>query len=243
MQKKFAMNLKIGYLTDCHLRHFVPGDSPCPERRSRLVAEALRSCIPAFKGIELLLITGDLADLPQHPDSRKDLVLVKEILDHLKVPKILIPGNHDPSPEIFYGVFPEPRPVETFNGYHFLSFKDSEDEQSHCSLRPETALSWMEQTLKTLGPERRVIMLQHFLVYPEHNETYPHNYKNSESIKKIMDSAGNVLLSLSGHYHPGIESESNGIKYFGGKAFCEGTFSHYEISLNEQSVQITTRNL
>ena len=63
---------------------------------------------------DVLLVAGDLVDLPEQEE------LLKELAPHILQAKsrmIVIPGNHDPAPETFFKYLPEPPPFVDINGH------------------------------------------------------------------------------------------------------------------------------
>ena len=105
--------VRIGFVTDLHYREAVPGDSPNPQRELRRVGALFRRCLQRFRnaGVELVLVAGENVDAPlADPRLDADLVSLREMLTGSGIPFVIIPGNHDPAPEVFYRVLPQPPP-------------------------------------------------------------------------------------------------------------------------------------
>ena len=234
--------MRIGYLTDLHYRNMVPGTSTIAKRRCREVGRLLERAldIMASDGIDLLLCTGDLLDDPQHPAAMDDLGELRDLLASLGVDTMILPGNHDPHPEAFFQVFERPDclmsrrhiDVLTFAGDHVLAGE-------RASVRSDLALREMQEILSAESDAGWTVVAQHYLVYPERNEGYPHNYANGGSIRSIMEQSERGILSISGHYHPGASvSRHNGVSYFVGSAFCEAPHRCYVVDLEETTCVI-----
>ncbi len=50
---------------------------------------------------------------PEGSNAKVLLQELKQLLELLNAPYIVIPGNHDPAPEIFYQTFDDPGNIET----------------------------------------------------------------------------------------------------------------------------------
>ena len=234
--------LRIGYFTDSHLREKAPGTSGSERRQCRLMKTRLEECVETWRVAEVDLIvgTGDTIDDATQPEAPEDLAIVRNILDRLAVPKIMIPGNHDPYPGVFYEVFDRPSFLTVMGRYQFLSFLDYCEPGDNASERDERSIERMSKAL-TYNPKdvAMTVALQHYEIYPEGLTGYPYNYKNAATIRKAMQKSKAKILSVSGHYHRGIPlTEHKGVTYFVGKALCEEPFPCYVIELDGQDVRI-----
>ncbi len=96
------------------------------------------------------------------------------------------------------------------------------------------------QVIGSPPPAGLTIIAQHYVIYPEYNQGYPHNYQNDAAIRQVMARSPHTILSISGHYHHGIPlTRHDGVCYFGGQAFCESPYPYYIISVEgtEFSIQ------
>lgn len=235
-------SLKIGYFTDSHLRENVPGTSKSVRRMCRQMKTRLEECVELWRAehVDLIIGTGDLIDDATQPETPEDLALIRSTLDQLKVPKIIIAGNHDPYPGVFYEVFDRPSFLTVMGRYQFVSFLDHPMPHSEASERPSESMQRMEKAL-SYNPENidLTITLQHYEVYPEFTGGYPYNYTNATAIREAMEKSKTKVVSISGHYHKGIPvTEHNGVTYFAGKALCEEPFPCYTIELAGQQMRI-----
>lgn len=235
-------SLKIGYFTDTHLREHVPGTSKSERRQSRLMKARLEECVETFRSekVGLIVATGDLIDDETQPDVPQDLALINEIVSSLDVPRIIIPGNHDPYPGVFYEVFDRTEFLKLMGRYQILTFPDYCRPGELASERDERLIRRMEKAL-SYRPEQidLSITVQHYEIYPEDLTGYPYNYKNAARIREAMERSETPVLSISGHYHKGIGPlEHNGVTYFAGKAMCEEPFPCYVIELSGKEVRV-----
>ncbi len=237
------MGVTIGYLTDMHLRKHVPGTSPIDTRHCRKMAELIPVALDRMscRSLDVIVCTGDLLDVAGEPGAVEDLELCKRLFDECELPYLVLPGNHDPAPDGFYRVFPMPPKRTVLNNCELISFhEDTCAAGERASERSAASLQRMTELLIADNdcPEATVL-LQHYVVYPDHNEGYPHNYLNDEAIKSILERSNRQLLCVSGHYHPGIPvTQNNGVAYFAGRAFCEPPYTCYVISVSASGVSV-----
>ena len=242
--------MSIGFVTDLHYREAVPGDSPNPQRELRRVGALLRYCLQHFRsaGVELVLVAGDNVDAPlDDPRLDADLVSLREMLTASGLPFVIIPGNHDPAPEVFYRVLPRPPRVLRSGNCEIITFGDDAfDYELRCASRQPELLAEMRQLLSsTPSGVELTILLQHYVLYPEqehHESDYRYNYLNDAEMRAIMEASPRRLLSLSGHLHRGHPLVTHkGVTYFIGGALCEHPFRYY--LLHTDAAEITVQEL
>jgi hypothetical protein len=97
-------------LTDIHYREAVPGTSPIAKRECRRMGEVLDRCLEYLTAarVELVICAGDCVDDPSHPAVPEDLASLRDRFTATGLPFIMLPGNHDPAPEVFYQTVPRP---------------------------------------------------------------------------------------------------------------------------------------
>lgn len=198
--------------------------------------EALRQHSP-----NLIVCTGDLVDIPERPWVFEDLRFIRQQFADCGVPYLVLPGNHDPFPKDFYRLFPGPQKAQTVNGCMLVSFhEDACLEGEQASRRSDQSLDEMEELLMPADHHPEVTALfQHYVIYPDHSEGYPHNYRNAAEIRRIVEQSEHNILSISGHYHPGIPLvQENGVSYFAGRAFCEAPYTCYLIEASASGITI-----
>ncbi|MBN8215606.1 MAG: HAD-IIIA family hydrolase [Spirochaetes bacterium] len=217
--------LRIAQLTDFHLRRKLPGSSFTPRRRSRLMPAILEAALAEVRAAkaDFIAVTGDLVDVPgwllsgddyyPYPVKKTliqaiaDYRLIKRLLDATGIPYLAVPGNHDHLSS-FYKVFPHGPWERDLHGLRILAFPDREHEAHHAQRLDAERLRW-ERALSD-GDPRPQLHLAHYLITPEHNEGYPHNYLESASLLTANTESGKHALVLQGHFHPGSRPEKHG---------------------------------
>lgn len=190
---------------------------------------------------DMIVCTGDVVDIPTGSGVIQDLRFCKNLFDDCAIPYLVLPGNHDPLPDEFFRIFPKPHKTVMLNKCQLISFHEDGCFNGEQSSRRS------DQSLKTMGdlllranwcPEI-TLLFQHYVIYPDHSIGYPHNYQNDGDIRRILEQSDQPLLSISGHYHPGIPmTQKNGVSYFAGRAFCEAPHICYIINASGSGITI-----
>lgn len=146
---------------------------------------------------DLVLLAGDLL----HKTARaEDLGVLAEILQKLTVPYIAVPGNHDPSPEIFYRYLPRPAEFTDILGWRLIPFTDAET-LDHNARLPESAFARLRRL--TAEAPGAVVTLSHCPLFPPDAAACPFNYADAEKILQLP-----ISLTLAGHYHRGLDCQA-----------------------------------
>jgi Icc protein len=243
--------VKIGHISDFHLRHNLPGTSAVPTRLSRQLPELIARAVEQLcaEDLDWVAVTGDLVDHPfddmHSPENmargEADLELVRQLLEPLKCPVVALYGNHD-HPLLFRRVFPMSHSGLELADYRIFSFYDEEG-RGHVPERVGGGLERFDEALAS-ADQRPQIHLQHYLVYPEKNEGYPHSYGQAARLKEALEDCGKVRLLLSGHYHAGVLPLVEGnVAYAVAPAFCEAPHVFRIYELEENSVQARSLQL
>ena len=228
--------VRIGHITDLHLRHYTPGSSLKQINRSREMVFILQKALQRFKnsGVDLVVITGDLVDspaavlegndyyinlmVPFRDLIRKDYQMIRAILEQADIPWMVLPGNSD-TPDLFREVFGDRDPVREIRAFRFVAFHDLQWEGGF-PRRIDRERRLMEDNLKKDGHPRQ-IHLQHFLVRKGHRSSRSHRYLEWENIRDLARDSGKVLLSLSGHYPPGVPPRQDGkVSWYAAPSLC-----------------------
>ena len=221
--------MRIAHISDFHLRYHLPGESLVEKRRSRQMPDLLRLAVPQINALQpdLLAVTGDLVDYPldalDDPDAiakgDEDLLLIREIIDGANCPVAYLYGNHD-HPARYRVLFADQQPDRTIGDYRLLTFLDDEVHASQAQ-RLDDARQLFNTALSD-ADHRPQIHLQHYMIFPERNEGYPHNYREATDLQQAIAASGKVRLCLSGHCHQGADlQQQDGIYYATARAFCE----------------------
>ncbi len=257
-------SVRLGHISDLHLRCHLWGTSAVPARRSRDMPALFTEALAALQGagVDVVVVTGDLVDHPNETeelpetlrDGEADLRLVAEALSNLSCPWIVLPGNHD-HPRLFSRVFGGPAEIDV-QGVRVIAFFDwdrpvesvaEEDETPNVPRRVAAERARFEAAL-AVGDPRLQIHLQHYVITPRLDEGWPHTYGDGESIRDSLVADPRVRLALSGHYHPGVDTllEGDGLTgtWFGvAPAFCESPHPYLLHELGEDSMTTTRIDL
>ncbi len=204
--------VRIAHISDLHLRQSLPGTSRGNRRLSRRMVELFSRAIRRMAEMkpDMAVVTGDILDYPEYAyddaDMKRraleDLHTVRDLLDTLGCPYVVVYGNHD-HPDLTTEVFPLDGNDLHVLGHRVIPFYDNEV-LDHVPQR--TGLE-REKLNRVLEDDSDVpqIHVQHYLVWPEKREGYPHSYREAEELHRRVIESDRVHLILSGHYHDGIE--------------------------------------
>lgn len=223
--------MKILCLSDIH---FVSKEnySPIPERNYRFGIEFIERVLKRENGnFHLLVICGDFTDNADIETAEDDFLKIKEVVEkNSEVPFIFIRGNHDIEIKKFLDISGKASFPLIMDKYVFYPFHDIYRKDNKCYRSQEEINKFSEFCLKY--KDKKVITLQHNTVYPEIEADYPYNIENREEILNLYKE-NNVILSISGHYHRGLEVKNyGGIYFLTLPALCESPFSYYIIKLD-----------
>ena len=244
--------MRIAQISDLHLRHHLPGTASLAVRLSRLMPERFAQALERIRALspDILVISGDLLDYPMdalddpvtQQQGRQDLELIAELLDTLPLPVALVHGNHD-HPALIDQVFGHLPNDQIVNGYRVLTFRDDEGE-NHVPVRAGQEQARFLAALQDPSSLPQ-IHIQHYVVWPERNEEYPHTYGTGASMREAIIGAGTVRLVLSGHYHTGVPLFfDKGVWFATARAFAETPhpFTIYEIEEHDlEDATVTSR--
>ena len=207
-------------------------------RKTELALELLRMVIYSIDKdkIDLILLLGDLVDNGNALGAEDDIVSLSYELKKLGKPVIVVPGNHDPSPEVVFNLFEDYEGFHEVEGYQFISFAAEYDKNDN-ALRD---IARMEAAFSYIDPDKPIIVLQHNPVYPPIDSPYPYIISEADRIIEYYEKRG-VLLSISGHAHWGIPSVvKENVAYLTCPALCEEPFQYTIISMNGYEYDVKT---
>ena len=216
--------MKVLVIGDLHYRS--DGFSLIPERKTKYGIEFLKRIKRRLnENIDVIVIAGDILDDGENPDSEKEYIEIKKVLDEFNVKKVLVAfGNHDKNTEKFYKIFGENR-FFIYDNFLFYVFCDRYYEGDIC-IRDNEEIENFKNFVRE-NSYKKIIVIQHNVIYPEIESSYPYNLKDYQKIHSLYKE-NNVFLSISGHYHKGIQLiNKDGIFYFTAPAICEEPFKYF----------------
>ena len=220
--------MKIAVITDLH--YAKEKNIACPGRAGERAKELLNAAIEKLNTEikpDILLVGGDLVNKTDDAPLLEELA---EIFRKLPYPQLIIPGNHDPAPDVFYQFFPHPPEYLDLQGIRFLAFPDDQNTEGYNARRTPEDLERMQK----LSAEKPTVLLQHVPLYKRN--TIPCFY-NFDNVEEIMEHCGNVVLAVCGHEHTGFQpSYDSPFPVLIVPALCEGTFPFAVIELSPEGL-------
>lgn len=194
---------RFAFLSDTHIGS---PDGKAEEDLRRTVED-----INQMTDIAFVVLTGDITEL----GTNEEISRARQILDGLKVPYYIIPGNHDTGwsesgGESFIRVFGNDKFSFEYGGIRFLGCASGPYVRMSDGHVPRSAINWLDQELSKLKKDQPVIFLNH---YPIDNGL-DNWYEITDRLRNY-----NTLAILCGHGHanrslnfeniPGVMGRSN----------------------------------
>src|SRR6476661_5522979 len=137
---------RFAFISDTHIGSPNGG---AEEDLRRTVAD-----INAQAGIDFVVITGDITEL----GTNEQLKLARQILDSLKIPYYIIPGNHDTGWSEsggleFTRVFGYDRFSFEHDGIHFIGCAPGPYVRMSDGHVPRSAVNWLKKELDKIGKD------------------------------------------------------------------------------------------
>ncbi len=216
-----------------------PGSDNQPQRRGELAENLLLRVVNRFNRWikpDITIVGGDIVDGRDSGIACDWLAKIRQLLDKLICPYVVVRGNHDPSADYFYKVFDKIDRIDV-GAYRFVIFDDPE-EPDFCASRITAELQRFRfARTDHSGP---VISVQHVPLFPPGMSDCPYNYTNAEQIIAEMRKYG-IFLSISGHYHKGVDLiRSEGVNFITAPAICESPFSYMIIDAEDEKISVST---
>ena len=227
-------------VSDLHYVRVADHVCTIPERHTSL---ALDLCQQAYEtlckqgfDLDLAIVLGDVVDDGTAVGADRDLEEVSRTMRAWQIPVLAVTGNHDGDGVRFAEIFGRAPGLNVVGDVGFLLFEDSVGE-GHVTTRPEDSVIIPGQ-VAALSPGKRLVALQHNPIYPPIDREYPYLLSNADAVVESYREAG-VLLSLSGHYHPGQPpSQHAGVTFYTAPALCEEPFRFAHLQIEGQTVAI-----
>ena len=162
------------------------------------------------KGLDFVLITGDLTHEGTAEDYQELSLLLKHLLN--AVPVIPVPGNHDPKEMFQQGLFgcAEPAPLDTsytLDGLRIVVLDSGRSVNGEIS---KEQIQWLKTLLAEPATEGTLLALHHPLIAEQ--EGLPCAAYDSELEQVIRES--DIIGIFCGHTHRQFFSQFAGKPYF-----------------------------
>ncbi len=192
-------------------------------------------------GFDAVTLLGDLVNDGSKPQTDSVLAEIRDEVQNTigNADLLVVAGNHDFGTDRFLSIFGQTPGLNQIGDYNFFVFADRFDED-FCTRSEEEMKNLTELASKDPKP---IIALQHNPIYPTIDSDYPFMHTNNADVFANYIEAG-VMLSVSGHYHPGQELvEKEGVKFITAPAICEPPHKYLLVTLEGQNVEIETCQL
>ncbi len=225
--------------------HYAPGGPDAGTRRCSMGLELLRRAIEDARlqgGFDAIALLGDLLNDATRSDSPQALEAIRTTLREAagECPLLLVPGNHDGDAANMLRLLGRQAGLHRLGGYRFITFADSYAGGDICTRSVEDRRQFETWASPSEGP---VIVLQHNPMNPAIACDYPYMLTNREAVMADY-TRFNVLLSISGHFHPGQPlNEAGKVKYFTAPSLCDAPFQYALVTLEGKNVSVQTQAL
>jgi len=228
--------VRIAVITDVHFNDAAP--DPDSGGRGEIADILLLRAVHRlnrFVRPDVTVLLGDLIDRGDTAFAREDLERLRPTVELIDGPVIVLPGNHDGDPDLFYSVFQRPPDVVDVKGVRLVPFVDPEEPEFNARRLPRDLERMGEARSGFAGP---IVALQHVPVFPPGAVECPYDYTNAEAVVEAMGRHG-YTLSLSGHHHAGFELlQTDGPGYVCAPTLCKPPFRFLVIQLDGGRVEI-----
>lgn len=233
--------MKIGIFTDSH---YSSAELTCGKRHNSKSLKKIEEAYAHFQAekCDLVISLGDLIDREEeHITEIENLKKVAAVIRDSGIQTYCVMGNHDAfaftSDEFYEILGHDRRPCRKhINGKTLLFldtcyFKSGRHYEPGDSDWTDTCLpdpSALKKQLRESGGDAYIFMHQN--IDPDVKEN--HRLSNDREVRKILEKSGIVKEVYQGHYHPGIISEHNGIRYTTFPAMCENDNARFIIEIS-----------
>ncbi|MCE3283579.1 MAG: metallophosphoesterase [Chitinophagaceae bacterium] len=186
---------RFAFLSDTHIGS--PNGSSEEDLR-RAVAD-----INGMTGLDFVVLTGDITEL----GTNNELKRAKQLLDSLRIPYYIIPGNHDTGWSEtggagFSNTFGSDRFAFDHKGIRFIGCASGPYVRMSDGHVPRSAILWIDSILNNTTPEQPIVFLNH---YPIDNGL-DNWYEITDRLK-----TKNTIAILCGHGHANRKMNFEGI--------------------------------
>ena len=219
---------RFAFVSDTHIGS---PDGKAEEDLRRTVAD-----INSMHDIAFVVLTGDITEL----GTNEQIELAKQILDSLKVPYHIIPGNHDTGWSesgglTFTKVFGSDKFSFQYDGVNFLACASGPYVRMSDGHVPRDAVNWLQSQLKKIKNDEPIIFLNH---YPLDN-----GLDNWYEVIDLLKTK-NTILALCGHGHTNRPVQAEDIPSVMGRSNLrakENEGGYNLVDLRKDSIIFTVR--
>jgi len=192
---------RFAWLSDTHV------GSPTGEEDLRAAVRDINS----ITGLSFVVLSGDVTEY----GSREQLRLAKEILDGLKLPCHVVPGNHDTKwsesgATDFPRIWKEDRFVFQHKGFRFIAMHQGPIMKMGDGHWAPQDVRWLEATLKEMpDPNQPIVFITHYPI----DDGIANWYVVLDLLKRY-----NTQVALCGHIHRNKKDSFEGVPGVMGRA-------------------------
>jgi outer membrane protein assembly factor BamB len=222
-------SFRFVFISDTHIGS---PDGSAEEDLRRTVAD-----INQLNGVAFVVLTGDITEL----GTNAELLLAKKLLDSLKIPYYIIPGNHDTGWSEtgglgFSKIFGDDKFYFKHNGIHFIGCASGPYVRMSDGHVPRHHMNWMKDKLKNISKDEPVMFLNHYPLDPGLDNWY-----------EVIDllKTRNTVLALCGHGHNNREVKAEDIPAIMGRSNLRAKASaggYNLVDVTTESFAFTERN-
>jgi len=194
LQLSFGQDFKFAQVSDTHI-----GSS----ENAIIDLERTVADINELPDLDFAIITGDLTEM----GTDEELAMVKNILEEIKIPYYVIPGNHDTGWSESGGVsfineFGYDKFVFEHQGYKFIGCASGPYVRMSDGHIPRDAIVWLDSILAKTPKDQRLVFVNHYPIDNSLDNWY-------EIIDRLKDY--NTQFAICGHGHQNKAFDFEGI--------------------------------
>lgn len=203
--QQVSHDFRFALVTDTHI-----GSSTGEDDLRKTVRDINRN-----DSLSFVVISGDVTEF----GSDAELLLAKQVLDSIKIPWYVIPGNHDTKWSesgglSFKRIFGSDRFCFEFGDFIFVGINSGPNMRMSPGQIPVDNLIWLDSLLKTIdNHDKRVVLISHYPI----DESLNNWYLLTDLIK-----TSNIQVALCGHGHSNRILDLEGIPGLMGRSNLRG---------------------
>lgn len=232
--------MKLGIFADSH---YSSAEVTCKKRYNGASLGKIKKAFEHFQEekCDLVICLGDLIDKEgAHQKEIENLKKVRDVMDAFDIRSLVVMGNHDGfafDEQEFYAVLGEKHRPEFISekGKNLIFidacyFKNGNHYKAGDTDWTDTFFPYadeLEKQIKYLLGE--IFLFMHQNIDPNIRED--HRVFNDDKIRNILEKSNKVKTVFQGHFHAGMKSEVNGIKYITFPAMCENDDAYFVVEI------------